>query len=160
MSDHWTDRAACHGMDTNIWFSDSPTFAKIICERCLVRDACLEDAIKTKSVGVWGGTTAYEREGIVRKRNGPAKRREKCPQGHKMTEANTTWRANGTQSCKTCADAYLERRRANAKRPPRTHCRNMHELTPENTYVAPNNARVCRICRLQNQRIRKGLVSA
>jgi WhiB family redox-sensing transcriptional regulator len=72
--EHWSDRAACAGMDTEIFYpvseaSDSPGVrrAKFICWGCPVRRECLDDALEVepaKDHGVRGGTTAKERRAL------------------------------------------------------------------------------------------------
>ena len=72
----WTDRAACRGMDTMLFFpaedERSPdrkkreVLAKAVCATCNVRPACL---IAGKGEdGIWGGQTESERLGKVVKR--------------------------------------------------------------------------------------------
>lgn len=43
--------------------------ARTICSRCVVRNECLEWAVKHEDHGMWGGTTPVERRKIRRKRN-------------------------------------------------------------------------------------------
>lgn len=74
----WMDRAACLGMDPDLFFSTveeayvskRPSIigakrdaeAKEICSRCMVRKKCLDYALKNnEKIGVWGGMTAQER---------------------------------------------------------------------------------------------------
>jgi WhiB family redox-sensing transcriptional regulator len=45
------------------------SFARKICSGCVVRQECLEWAIKHEDHGMWGGTTPVERRQIRRKRN-------------------------------------------------------------------------------------------
>jgi WhiB family redox-sensing transcriptional regulator len=43
--------------------------AKAVCERCPVREPCLEYAISSREKeGVWGGLTARERRRLIRQR--------------------------------------------------------------------------------------------
>lgn len=67
----WQTRAACVGMDTEIWFPEGNSIedqakrehAKRICCRCPVRVTCLNWAIRQHiEHGIWGGMTAAERE--------------------------------------------------------------------------------------------------
>ena len=60
------------GVDPEIFFPDSTDLettkqAKKLCKTCSRLDECLTFAIKTKSVGVWGGMTLEERKLYVRK---------------------------------------------------------------------------------------------
>ena len=68
----WRNRAACRGVDPDIFFpvSDEEAVpAKIICGDCPVREACLEWALATRERdGVWGGATERERRRMIRQR--------------------------------------------------------------------------------------------
>jgi WhiB family redox-sensing transcriptional regulator len=76
--DDWRQRAACRGMDTDVFFPESDDDAgpaKEICARCPVRDACLEWAIATRQdEGVWGGMTGVERRRLRRRRRDQARK--------------------------------------------------------------------------------------
>lgn len=68
----WIDDALCvepEYADLN-FFAESVgaiNKAKAVCERCLVREECLEWAIETGSVdGVWGGMSGKERRRYTR----------------------------------------------------------------------------------------------
>jgi WhiB family redox-sensing transcriptional regulator len=66
----WTARAACRGVDTEIFFpttSDEEAEALAICAECPVRAQCLEYALRGReSNGIWGGTTPEQRRRIRR----------------------------------------------------------------------------------------------
>jgi len=68
----WQNRAACRGVDTNIFFPASEEEAepaKAICGVCPVHEACLEHALADREKeGVWGGATERERRRIIRQR--------------------------------------------------------------------------------------------
>ena len=70
----WRKRAACRGIDVEIFYpvtedDADAAEAKAICEDCPVRHACLEHALANRErAGVWGGTTERERRRIVRQR--------------------------------------------------------------------------------------------
>jgi WhiB family redox-sensing transcriptional regulator len=74
MSATWRKRAACKGVDVEVFypFTDDDAEAaeaKAICAECPVRQACLEHALAHRErEGVWGGTTERERRRIVRQR--------------------------------------------------------------------------------------------
>ncbi len=78
MRDHdWPLRAACRGQDPNIFFPDhreSHAKAKAFCNKCSVREECLEEAIEYESLhcftvyGIWGGKTTFERKKIIREK--------------------------------------------------------------------------------------------
>ena len=74
MSATWRVRAACRGIDVEIFFpeTDDDTeaeAAKAVCEVCPVSQACLEHAlVHREREGVWGGATERERRRILRQR--------------------------------------------------------------------------------------------
>ena len=62
----WYYRAACQGMDTELFFptaDEPPTEALAVCADCPVRDRCLDYAVEHNLTdGVWGGRSAYQRK--------------------------------------------------------------------------------------------------
>ena len=69
----WREMGRCKGEDPEIFYpeddEDPGEAAKAICALCLVREPCLESAIRTREkIGVWGGCTARERRRIIRRR--------------------------------------------------------------------------------------------
>jgi WhiB family redox-sensing transcriptional regulator len=68
----WQDRAACRGMDPDIFYParNEPTkYARRVCQGCDVRDECLEAALaEPERFGIWGGFTEKERRLIKRRR--------------------------------------------------------------------------------------------
>lgn len=68
----WQNRAACRGVDTDIFFpatEEEAEPAKSICAVCPVLEACLEHALADRErEGVWGGATERERRRIIRQR--------------------------------------------------------------------------------------------
>jgi WhiB family redox-sensing transcriptional regulator len=72
MNASWRNRAACRGIDPDIFFpvtDEDAEPAKAICDVCPVREACLEFALAARErEGVWGGATERERRRIVRQR--------------------------------------------------------------------------------------------
>src|SRR5947208_10972848 len=68
----WRQRAACRGVDPEVFYpvsDDDADEAKAICAQCPVRQACLEYALTNRERdGVWGGATERERRRIVRQR--------------------------------------------------------------------------------------------
>jgi WhiB family redox-sensing transcriptional regulator len=68
----WRQRAACRGVDPDIFYpvsDEEAEDAKAICAICPVRQACLEWALtRRESDGVWGGATERERRRIIRRR--------------------------------------------------------------------------------------------
>ena len=67
----WTVKANCIGEDTSVFFpgpEDDPKAAIKICNRCVVRDDCLDWAIKTEErFGIWGATSERARRRIIRR---------------------------------------------------------------------------------------------
>jgi len=64
------DEAACKGMDPEIFFVDTrrwipPNAEKALatCDECPVKDLCYQENEK-ELWGIWGGTTAEERQGL------------------------------------------------------------------------------------------------
>jgi WhiB family redox-sensing transcriptional regulator len=68
----WRQRAACRGVDPDIFYpvsDEEASDAKAICALCPVQQACLEWALTSReSDGVWGGATERERRRIIRRR--------------------------------------------------------------------------------------------
>ena len=73
--DDWRQKAACVGEDPEQFFPQGDGYsqksqkaqiiaAKEICGRCIVKDTCLEWALETGVMGVWGGMTTQERTRI------------------------------------------------------------------------------------------------
>ncbi|MDQ3973601.1 MAG: WhiB family transcriptional regulator, partial [Actinomycetota bacterium] len=58
--DSWRDRAACRGVDVELFYSETESDIRValaICARCEVRAQCLEQAMTQRELfGVWGGT--------------------------------------------------------------------------------------------------------
>ncbi len=72
MSSSWRHRAACRGVDPDVFYPPSDEDAepaKAICAQCPVRQACLEHALANRERdGIWGGATERERRRIIRQR--------------------------------------------------------------------------------------------
>ena len=68
----WRQRAACRGVDPDIFYpvsDEEAEAAKAICVQCTVREMCLEYALMNRERdGVWGGATERERRRIIRQR--------------------------------------------------------------------------------------------
>lgn len=65
--------APCQSVDPEIFFPDPTDYdkmkqAKSLCKECVRKTDCLDFAIATRSLGIWGGTTEIDRRSIVRKR--------------------------------------------------------------------------------------------
>jgi WhiB family redox-sensing transcriptional regulator len=68
----WRQRAACRGVDPDIFYpvsDEDAEDAKAICRLCPVQEKCLEWALANRErEGVWGGATERERRRIIRRR--------------------------------------------------------------------------------------------
>ncbi len=68
----WRNRAACRGVDPDIFYpasDEEAEAAKAVCGQCPVRQPCLEYALANRERdGVWGGATERERRRILRQR--------------------------------------------------------------------------------------------
>lgn len=68
----WRQRAACRGVDPDVFYpasDEEAEEAKSICRMCPVREACLEYALANRERdGVWGGATERERRRMIRQR--------------------------------------------------------------------------------------------
>jgi len=68
----WRQRAACRGLDPDIFYpvsDDDAWGAKAVCVACPVRQTCLEHALTVRErEGVWGGLTERERRRVLRQR--------------------------------------------------------------------------------------------
>ena len=68
----WRQRAACRGVDPDIFYpvsDEDAEEAKAICDGCGVRETCLEYALANhEREGVWGGATERERRRMLRQR--------------------------------------------------------------------------------------------
>jgi WhiB family redox-sensing transcriptional regulator len=72
----WRALGACAGSELELFYADEADdgfaeltrAAKAICARCVVREACLESALRDRErLGVWGGMTARERSRLLRR---------------------------------------------------------------------------------------------
>jgi WhiB family redox-sensing transcriptional regulator len=71
--DHtWQDDANCLGVDPDLFFPErgaSTREAKEVCRGCVVREECLEFALRNgEKFGIWGGLSERERRRIRRQR--------------------------------------------------------------------------------------------
>ena len=68
----WRQKAACRGVDPDIFFpvsDEEAEDAKAICRQCPVQEPCLDWALaRREKEGVWGGATERERRRIIRRR--------------------------------------------------------------------------------------------
>jgi len=68
----WRQRAACRGVDPDIFYpvsDEEAEEAKAICGACTVSETCLEYALTNRERdGVWGGATERERRRMIRQR--------------------------------------------------------------------------------------------
>ncbi|RPE40225.1 WhiB family redox-sensing transcriptional regulator [Streptomyces sp. Ag109_O5-1] len=70
----WAEDAACRGRDVSEFFTKNQRRVqeiKNLCERCPVREKCLDEALRaedTSRYGIYGGLTAEERARLGRRR--------------------------------------------------------------------------------------------
>lgn len=68
--DYWQDRAACFGVDPDLFFPVSEEEAGpalTFCNTCRIREECLAWALKNgERYGVWGGLTEQQRRRLQR----------------------------------------------------------------------------------------------
>ncbi len=68
----WQDLANCLGVDPDLFFPErgaSTREAKDVCRGCVVREDCLEFALRNgEKFGIWGGMSERERRRIRRQR--------------------------------------------------------------------------------------------
>lgn len=66
----WQFDGACAEVDPEAWFPDRGSFAPplvfTVCAGCPVRRSCLAAALHGREHGVWAGTTAEDRDGLLR----------------------------------------------------------------------------------------------
>lgn len=84
--------------------------AKEMCSRCAVQVECLRFAMSTAVDGIWGGTTAKERQEIRRKIGAP------LPSGWRSIDHGTEagaqqHRRRGELPCKSCREGSARQRR-------------------------------------------------
>ncbi|GAA2478357.1 MULTISPECIES: WhiB family transcriptional regulator [Actinomycetes] len=74
--ENWREHAECRYEDPDLFFPIGSTGpaqvqaerAKTVCERCPVRQECLDWALDTgQGIGIWGGTTELERRRLRRR---------------------------------------------------------------------------------------------
>jgi WhiB family redox-sensing transcriptional regulator len=67
----WLDDALCSQTDPEAYFphiGEPNKLAKLICSRCVVRDECLDAALKrNEQYGIWGGLNTNERNKLKAK---------------------------------------------------------------------------------------------
>lgn len=75
----WAARAACLGMNPELWFPErggGTNNAKAVCAGCPVSAECLAYAIRWDiRFGVWGGQSERARRRLARSRRGPRPRK-------------------------------------------------------------------------------------
>jgi WhiB family transcriptional regulator, redox-sensing transcriptional regulator len=68
--DMWQDKAACYGIDPDVFFPTSEEEASpalTFCSGCRIRETCLAWALKNgERYGVWGGLTEQQRRRLLR----------------------------------------------------------------------------------------------
>ena len=99
----WREKAACHDIDTNIFFPvgmtgssiEQTNRAKTICRSCAAQAPCLEFALRTnQDHGVWGAHTEEERRALRRARRAAARRALAAERAQAERAAATATRDN------------------------------------------------------------------
>ena len=69
----WQIQANCMGVDPDLFFPErgaSTREAKEVCRGCVVREDCLEYALRIREPhGIWGGLNEFERRAILATRS-------------------------------------------------------------------------------------------
>ena len=87
----WRNRAACLGMDTDLFFpekTENAAEAKQVCLSCPVREPCLEEAMSLAGAddsGIWGGASPDDRRSLSRRRRGDVRGRCLHPRCTRLT---------------------------------------------------------------------------
>lgn len=123
---NWRQYAACKGMDPEVFFPDAGRNERVkkLCDPCSVKAQCLEFARVTETPrlrhGIWGGTSANEREVMfdgkspvireVKPKPQPIRKpvRTSCKHGHDWVEENLCIRSGRT----VCRQCELDRNKA------------------------------------------------
>lgn len=78
----WYERAACRGLDVEIFYAEEPgatAEALRICTACPVRTVCHETAMNIREPhGVWGGTPEQQRRRIFRREDRLRRRQQRA----------------------------------------------------------------------------------
>jgi WhiB family redox-sensing transcriptional regulator len=64
----WVSDALCAALDTDLFYpdkADTEAEAKRVCGMCEVRPQCLQSALDNREWGIWGGTSASERQKML-----------------------------------------------------------------------------------------------
>jgi WhiB family redox-sensing transcriptional regulator len=116
MTADWRTRAACRGMETDMFFPErgdgaAVDAAKTVCGTCPVAADCLDEAINLPDgwgeIGIWGGTSGRQRRILVR--TDPELRKERQVVIDHGTEAGyAAHRRRDEQPCDRCRWAHNE----------------------------------------------------
>ena len=112
----WRTRAACRGMDTDMFFPErgdgaAVDAAKAVCGACPVAADCLDEAINLPdgwgAFGIWGGTSGRQRRILLR--TDPQLRRERpVVIDHGTYGGYYQHRRQDEQPCDACRWAHNE----------------------------------------------------
>jgi hypothetical protein len=75
----WQQEGKCWALDTgkgesDIFFEEwNLDIAREFCEECTVKKECLNEGLRTRSVGIWAGTTVGSRRYIRERTNRPSR---------------------------------------------------------------------------------------
>jgi transcription elongation factor Elf1 len=119
---HWTDEAACIGLH-EIYDSrkqEDRAFAKVICESCPVRFACLQDALDTKERHTFRGGVSEKELRVAQSINAEGKthvhpnRRIRClfcgPRSTKYLRVLERHRTKTHIECTNCGLTWFSRK--------------------------------------------------
>lgn len=113
MNHDWTLRAACHGLDPELWFAEdrqTQRAAKNICALCPVVWQCLDEALATDdnhAYGIRAGLTGRERRGMRQQQKRPT---YAATQKEARKEATRALIAQGHTTTSIAADLGVDKR--------------------------------------------------
>lgn len=111
----WRDSALCAQVDNDLFYPEkggSTRPAKSLCERCEVRQQCLDFAVANdERHGIWGGLSERERRRLRAAKKAPTsppepQRRDLKPIDHGTPRGYVTHRRRKEESCRPCLDAF------------------------------------------------------
>lgn len=150
----WADLAACRGVDTNLFFSDSKAdqvyAVDTYCEKCPVKRECLDDATKDDlQASVRGGYLIGEVKDRGKSRIALKPRKKMCDRGHSLENKESVSKVNG--ECLKCRQLRLEaQRRGDYSSKYGNLCnKGLHILGPGK--ITPRG--LCKECRLDTQNV-------
>lgn len=106
--EHWREHAACRGVSVHLfyperWDNESIANAIAVCNTCLVKQHCLDEALEKREPGVWGGMSERQRR-IMAARNG--RRPYLTPITHGTDKGYRMHRRRKDPICGPCREAH------------------------------------------------------